>query len=284
MTRFIAASAAIVVLSTSLLCGCSYYARTAEPDFVALGPEQVLRRAADAAGDVDELQTVGTLLIQTLQGSFMTRVSALFAAPDSIRLDVSVTLGGLALQAVMFGPQFTIYLPMQSAVIDGVFLGSRIMEIQGIRLDESVVRELVLGPALAWDPAELAARVDQYDVGPEQINLGIEREDGTRLLLCLERDFSYCRTVRLAPDGSILMEARFDGYRRIGSARLPQQVTLHYPDDGLDLILEIVRRDPDPDRHPDDFELRIPPRVQRIPPRGAPSCHAYPTWPGSSDR
>jgi len=263
--RYIGAMAGLL-----LAVGCSYYSRTAEIDFVAQGPERVIEQAAAHAGEVSELKTGGTLLIQTLQGSFMTRVSALFAAPDSIRLDVSVTLGGLALQAVLFGPLFEIYLPMQSAVVEGVFTQGRIMSIQGIRLDESVVREMLLGPALTWDPAELTARIDQYDVGPEQINFGFEREDGSRLLLCLNRDLTWCRTIRLTPDGTVLMEAWFENYRRVNGARLPQRVVLHYPDDGLDLIFEVTRRDTDPERNPGDFELEIPPRVQRIPPGSGP--------------
>jgi len=267
---------ALITLCSALVgmlaTGCTYYTRTVEPDFVAMGPEQVLQMAAGDAGRMEDLNTVATLQIQSLQGSFMTRVTALYADPDSIRIDVSVALGGVALQALMLGPRLQVYFPLQKAVVEGELRPGEVVEIQGIMIDESVLRELVLGPGLTWSWVDLAARLDQYDVGPDQVNFGFPLADGSRLLLCLNRDLSWCRSVRFAPGGKVLREIIFEEYRRTGQARLPQRAVLRYPDQALVLVLEVVRRIHDPPRTPGDFVLQLPPGVTRlttgIPPAG----------------
>ncbi len=245
--------------------GCARFVTTARLDFMEMGAEGILQYASDQAGSVSSLLSSGTLQIRFERGSLSARCAILYAQPDSIRLDVSAALGTMLLQAVMAGSSIQAYVPVERAVISGTIEPGEVFEFGGIPLELNSLRELVLGPALALNWVELAARVDQLDIEPNQILVGIPRPGGFRLLLTLDTRLQYQKEVLIDPQGKVLLESHFSNYDRVGGALLPGRVRLVYPDTFLELTFEASRQRVDPPRSTSDFVLDIPAGVRHLP-------------------
>lgn len=253
------------MLLLGLVTGCAHYTRTARLDFVEIGPEGILQMASEQAGSIGSLLTTGTIQISSGRGAFTARGMVLYAEPDSIRIDVSIVLGGLVVQALVTGNDIQIYLPVERVVLEGKVSPGGALDFQGISLERAVLLEMIMGPALAWNWVDLAARVDQYDVGPEQINLGIGRPDGSRLLFSMDTDLEYRKATRLDSRGQVIVETLFTNYKRTRSTHLPRKTVLRYPYEGFELVFEVVNRTEEPDRSPEDFRLQLPANVQHLP-------------------
>jgi hypothetical protein len=254
-----------ICLPLILVAGCSLYRTTASLDLVEMGPEQVLQQASDRAGTVSSLLTTGTIQIQSARGAYTARVMVMYAAPDSIRLDVSVALGGVVAQAVITGEDVLIYFTADRIALEGDLAADQYLDFQGITLERALITELIMGPAHTWNWVDLAARLDQFDVGPNQVTMGLNQPGGTRFILSMGPELDYWKTVRLDSRGSIIFETYYSNYRRFGGARLPQKVTVFYPRERFELVFEVVSRRDASDHTPDDFTIRIPTGVERLP-------------------
>ncbi|MFC1629101.1 hypothetical protein ACFL3H_08320, partial [Gemmatimonadota bacterium] len=184
-------SRVIVVSLAVILSGCTQYRTIAPVTLVELGPERVLQQAADRAGDVGNLRTNGTILIRSDRGTFSSRGVLLYVGPDSIRFDISITLGGIVAQGVIAGGAVQIYMPTEQMVMVGEIREGSDSGYQGMSLDRTVLLEMMLGPALVLDWVYLAANAVQYDVSPEYATIAIDQADGTRLLLTVGPELEY---------------------------------------------------------------------------------------------
>lgn len=263
-TFFLLVRFAVFCLLLGNIPGCARYVRTARLDFVEMGVEGILQRASDQAGSVSSLLATGTLQIRMERGGLTVQYAILYAEPDSIRLDVSAALGMTIIQAVMAGPAIQVYVPMERAVVVGSVEPGEVLEFGGIPMELASLKELVLGPAIARNWVELAATVDQLDIGPDEIVIGVPRPGGFRLLLTLGTDLHYRSVALFDSEGRVVQESRFADYRRIRGAYLPRVVRLRYPDRFLEMTFEAARRKVKPDRSPHDFVLDLPAGVRRL--------------------
>lgn len=245
--------------------GCARYVTTARLDYMEMGAERILQYASDQAGSLSSLLSSGTLQIRFQRGGLSARCAILYAQPDSIRFDVSAALGTTLLQAVITGSHIQAYVPVERTVVSGVIHPGEVFEFGGIPLEFESLKKLVLGPALALNWVELAARVDQLDIGPNQILVGIPQPGGFRLMLTLDTRLQYQKEVLIDSEGKILMEIYFSDYDRVGGALLPGKVRLVYPDSFLELTFEASRQRVDPARSARDFVLEIPAGVRHLP-------------------
>ena len=244
--------------------GCARYVLTASLDFVELGPEGILRHAAERAGSVAGLLATGTLQVRMERGALSAQCAILYAEPDSIRLEISAALGTTILRAMMAGPRIQVYVPSERAVVEGSVEPGDILEFGGIPIELASIRELVLGPAVARNWVDLAAVVDQMDVKPDEIVLGAPRPGGTRLLMNLDTDLHYRKMTIIDADGTVVQESIFEDYRRVGGTFLPRVVRMRYPGRFLQVTFEAARQRVDPARTRGDFMLRLPAGVRRL--------------------
>ncbi|MFC1500539.1 hypothetical protein ACFL6T_05960 [Candidatus Zixiibacteriota bacterium] len=259
------ASRIAVISLISILSGCAPYRTIAPATLLELGPERVLQQAADRAGEVGDLLTSGTILIRSDRGSFSARGVLLFVEPDSLRLDISITLGGIVAQGVIAGGAVHIYMPTEQMVMVGEIGDESDTSYQGMSLDRSVLIEMMLGPALALDWVDLAANTVQYDVSTDHAIIAIEQSDGTRLLLTVGPELDYLRSVRVNRQGEVFLEITYRNYRNFHGARLPQHVVLRYPRDQFELEFDVVNRTADPEYTVEDFILDLPAGLSHVP-------------------
>ena len=109
----------MVVSLAIILSGCAQYRTLAPAALLELGPERLLQQVAERAGEIGNLRTTGTILIRSDRGAFSARGVVLYAEPDSIRLDISITLGGIVAQGVIAGGTVQIYMPTEQMVMVG---------------------------------------------------------------------------------------------------------------------------------------------------------------------
>lgn len=255
----------MVVCLAVILSGCAHY-RTLAPDtLLELGPERILQQAAERAGEVGDLRTNGTILMRSANGSYSARGVLLYAGPDSIRLDVSVMLGGIVVQGVIAGGSVQIYMPTEQMVLVGEIGDENKPDYRGMSLDRTVLLEMMLGPALALDPVDLAANTSQYDVRADHAIIAVDQPDGTRLLLTIGPELDYRKSVRVNRQGEIFLEISYRNYRNFRRARLPQHVVLYYPRDQFELEFEVVSRTANPEFTADDFVIDVPAGITRVP-------------------
>ncbi len=255
----------IAVCLTVILTGCAQYRTLAPAALLELGPEQIVQQAADRAGEIGPLRTTGTILIQGPLGAYSARGVMLYAGPDSLRFDVSITLGGVVVQGIITGRSFRIYLPTERTLMTGRIGEPDAPDPQGASHDRAVLLEMILGPALAYDPVELAARATHFDVSADHAVIGVDQSDGTRLQLTVGPELEYLKSVRINRLGEVYLEITYRNYRNIRGARLPQYVVLSYPREEFELVLEVVSRSRNPEYTTDDFILELPAVISRIP-------------------
>ena len=254
-----------ILLLGGITGGCARYSTTARPDFMEMGAEGILQYASDQAGSLSSLLSSGTLQIRFQRGGLSARCAILYVQPDSIRLDVSAALGTTLLQAVMAGPYIQAYVPLEKTVVSGTMVPGEVFEFGGIPLELDSLKQLVLGPALAFNWVDLAASIDQLDIGPNQILVGIPRPGGFRLLLTLDTHLQYQKEVLIDPRGRVLLEIYFSDYDRVSGVLLPGKVRLVYPDSFLELTFEASRQKVDSPHSAGDFVLDIPAGVRHLP-------------------
>jgi len=255
----------VVVISLAIiLSGCTHYRTIAPAALLELGPERVLQQAADRAGEIGDLHTNGTILIRSDRGAFSARGTLLFVEPDSIRFDISITLGGVVAQGVIAGGSVQIYMPTDQMVMVGEIDGGSDSDYQGMSLDRTVILEMLLGPALALDWVDMAANTVQYDVNAEHAVIAIDQTDGTRLLLTVGPELDYRKSTRVNRQGEVFLEISYRNYRNHRGARLPQHVVLRYPRDQFELEFEVVNRTMDPEYTTEDFVLDVPAGISRV--------------------
>ncbi len=258
-------SRTMVVSLAIILSGCAQYRTLAPADLLELGPERLLQQVAERAGEIGNLRTTGTILIRSDRGAFSARGVVLYAEPDSIRLDISITLGGIVAQGVIAGGTVQIYMPTEQMVMVGEIGDGVDSGYQDMSLDRTVILEMMLGPALAYDSVHLAANAVHYDVSAEHAIIAIDQTDGTHLLLTVGPELEYRKSAHVDQQGEVFLEISYRNYRNFRGARLPQLVVLHYPRDQFELEFEVVSRTMDPEYTAEDFVLDLPAGINRVP-------------------
>ncbi len=247
------------------IAGCARYRTLAPAALLESGPEQIVQEASDRAGEAGPLRTTGTILIQGAMGAYSARGMMLYAGPDSLRFDVGVTLGGIVLQGIITGSSFQVYLPTERTVMTGRTGEPDAPDAPGASHDRGVLLEMILGPALAYDRADLAARATLIDVTAEYATFGVDQPDGTRLLLTVGPELDYQKSVRINRQGEEYLEITYLNYRNVRGVRLPQHVVLSYPREEFELVFEVVSRSMNPEYAASDFDLYLPAGISRIP-------------------
>ncbi|MFC1559257.1 hypothetical protein ACFL39_01565 [Gemmatimonadota bacterium] len=255
----------MVVSLAIILSGCAQYRTIAPAALLEMGPERVLQQVADRAGEIGNLHTNGTILLRSDRGAFSARGVLLLVKPDSIRLDISITLGGVVAQGVIAGGSVQIYMPTEQMVMVGEIDEGSDSDYRSMSLDRTVILEMLLGPALALDWVDMAANTVQYDVSAEHAVIAIDQADGTCLLLTVGPELDYRKSTRINREGEIFLEISYRNYRNYRGARLPQHVVLRYPRDQFELEFEVVNRTVDPEYTTGDFVLDIPAGISRVP-------------------
>jgi hypothetical protein len=254
----------VVLLPVMLSAGCAHQREPVIPvSLIELGPARVLEMAAERAGEPFPMQMTGTLQMGYQGGSLTGRGVILFAEPDSVRLDVTAFLGTTVLQTVLTGRSAQIYSPTEKIVLEGTFDDQSMISIAGFPFHLSMVREWVLGPALAREWWRLADGVDRFDLGVREIILGTTELDGSRLLITLDTELIYRTVEYYNSGGRLIWESEYEDYQRVRGTWLPGTVTLRYPDNELEITYTVERRRADPDRAPGDFMLNLPSDVTR---------------------
>ena len=181
---------------------------------------------------------------------------------DSLRFDVSITLGGLVAQGVITGGSAQIYLPTERVVLTGTIEAGS--DPYGATHDRDVLYEMILGPALAWDWRDLAARVGSFDVTAGQAAVGVDRADGTQLVLTVGPELEYLKSMRVNRQGDVYLEISYRNYRSLRGALLPQEVILRYPREEIELVFEVVSRTVRPEYAVEHFALEVPAGIRRL--------------------
>ena len=259
MRRTIPATAVVILLSVA----CARREPVVPINLIELGPARVLEMAAERAGEPFPMRMTGTLQMSYQGGSLATQGVVLFAEPDSVRFEVTAFLGTTVLQTIMTGRSALIYSPMERIILEGEFDEHSRINIAGFPFRLSMVREWVLGPAMAGEWWRLADRVDRFDLGVHEVIIGTTEPDGGRLQITLDTELFYRTIAYYDREGELVWENEYGDYRRVRRAWLPGRLTVRFPGDDLEITYTVDRRRADPDRSPADFVLNLPADVAR---------------------
>jgi hypothetical protein len=255
------------VPALALAVGCSSLFRRSESiDFVALGPEGVLRQAHESAGYIDSFRASGPLQLRLNGGSMAAQASVRYVEPDSFRIDVHAFLGTPVAQAVLRQTDLQLYLPSERTLYEGTITIASLFGLKEGPVDLGALRELFFGPALARRWQDQAVLVDRFDVTPQHVLVGVRRPGmGGQTLYELDSALRYRRVQYLDERDMVLWEADFSDYRRVGEGQVPTRVALRVPERQMELLFHATRRVADPASTPDEFTLRLPQGVARLP-------------------
>ncbi|MFO7769695.1 MAG: DUF4292 domain-containing protein [bacterium] len=234
-------------------------------DLAELGPVGALTRAEAHGGSLSRVRATGSLQVRMDGGSLTAQGILLYAAPDSLRMDVQAFMGTTVARTLLLDDWMELHLPQENVLYQGDLRDRALRSIAGVPLDGAALREVLLGPAAARDLTALAEQVDRFDLGPGTCLIGILLPGGGRLLYRLDDDLRFRSATYQDAAGGVLWETTYTEWKRAGEGLLPTELTWYFPMRGLELTWRVGRRSERLPGSAGDFQLEVPAGVRRLP-------------------
>jgi len=161
-----------------------------------------------------------------------------YRAPDTLKLDVTGTLGIGLMHALSLGDSMALYLPRDNQLLSGE-PNAVLRRVTGVDLGYYSVKHAILG--LAYLPPLQLPRVVRYEALGDTIHVETLEPLWQRRMWFDRHSAVLLREEVRAAHGALLSSREMAGYREIGGALLPRRTKVSQGGDHIEIVASECR-------------------------------------------